>query len=100
MPEHAEPLELGDASELLRVAEEVRRSHTSRLLRHAGEDLAIVVPVAHPSKTRRRGREKTAADFEAFRRSAGSWKDLVDTDKLIEDIYESRRISTRPPVDL
>jgi hypothetical protein len=100
MAEHAEPIELGDASELLRVAEEVRRSHTPRLLRHAGEDLAIVVPIAHTSTKRRRGREKTEADYESFRRAAGSWKDLVDTDKLIEDIYESRRISTRPPVDL
>jgi hypothetical protein len=100
MTEHAEPIELGDASELLQVAEEVRRSHTPRLLRHAGEDLAIVVPVSHTPTKRRRGREKTAADFEAFRRAAGSWKDLVDTGKLIEDIYESRRISTRPPVDL
>jgi hypothetical protein len=100
MTEHAEPLELGDASELLRVAEEVRRSHTPRLLRHAGEDVAIVVPVSHTPTKRRRGREKTAADFEAFRSAAGSWKDLVDTDKLIEDIYESRRISTRPPVDI
>jgi hypothetical protein len=100
MTEHAEPIELGDASELLQVAEEVRRSHTPRLLRHAGEDLAIVVPVSHTPTKRRRGREKTAADYEVFRRAAGSWKDLVDTDKLIEDIYESRRISTRPPVDL
>jgi hypothetical protein len=100
MAEHAKPIELSDASELLQVAEEVRRSHTPRLLRHAGEDLAIVVPVPRPSKTPRRGREKTEAEYEAFRRAAGSWKDLVDTDKLIEDIYESRRISTRPPVDL
>jgi hypothetical protein len=42
---------------------------------------------------------KTKADFEAFRAAAGSWKD-VDTDKLIEDIYESRRRSSRPPVEL
>ena len=28
----------------------------------------------------------------AFERAAGSWKDLVDTERLIKDIYESRRI--------
>ena len=29
---------------------------------------------------------------EAFEKAAGSWKSLVDTERLIKDIYESRRI--------
>jgi Protein of unknown function DUF104. len=29
---------------------------------------------------------------DAFERAAGSWMDLVDTEQLIKDIYESRRI--------
>lgn len=33
------------------------------------------------------------------RSAGGGWADL-DTDQLIEDIYESRRISSRPPVEL
>jgi predicted DNA-binding antitoxin AbrB/MazE fold protein len=40
--------------------------------------------------------EPTAEDIEAFRRSAGSWRGLVDADKLIADIYESRLTGTRP----
>ena len=36
------------------------------------------------------------ADREAFRRSAGGWKDTVDAEILINNIYESRLISTRP----
>jgi predicted DNA-binding antitoxin AbrB/MazE fold protein len=36
------------------------------------------------------------ADREAFRRSAGSWKDTVDAETLIKNIYESRQLSTRP----
>jgi predicted DNA-binding antitoxin AbrB/MazE fold protein len=40
--------------------------------------------------------EPSAADREAFRRSAGGWKDTVDADTLIKNIYESRLISTRP----
>jgi predicted DNA-binding antitoxin AbrB/MazE fold protein len=35
-------------------------------------------------------------DREAFRRSAGGWKDTVDAETLIENIYSSRLISTRP----
>ena len=35
-------------------------------------------------------------DFEAFRRSAGAWKGLVDAETLIRNIYADRLISTRP----
>ena len=31
-----------------------------------------------------------------LRKSAGGWKDLVDAEKLIEQIYADRLISTRP----
>ena len=50
---------------------------------------------APPSKKQ----EKTKADYEAFLSAAGGWKD-VDTDKLIADIYATRRRSNRPVVKL
>ena len=34
-------------------------------------------------------------DFEAFSRSAGGWKDTVDAEDLIRNIYEDRLVSTR-----
>ena len=34
-------------------------------------------------------------DDEAFLRSAGSWKGLVDAEKLIENIYADRLVDTR-----
>jgi predicted DNA-binding antitoxin AbrB/MazE fold protein len=37
-----------------------------------------------------------AADREAFRRAAGGWKETVDAETLIKNIYESRLLSTRP----
>jgi hypothetical protein len=100
MAEHIEPIDIGDTSELLQLAEEVHRSHRPRLLRRNGEDLALVVPLPQPVEGHQRPRAITAEEYEAFRSAGGSWKGLVDTDKLIEDIYESRRISTRPPVEL
>jgi predicted DNA-binding antitoxin AbrB/MazE fold protein len=33
---------------------------------------------------------------DGLRRSAGGWKGLIDADKLIENIYADRLISTRP----
>jgi len=38
----------------------------------------------------------SAEDDEAFRKAAGSWKDLVDADTLIRNIYADRLLSTRP----
>ena len=40
--------------------------------------------------------EPSTADREAFRRAAGGWKETVDADTLINNIYESRLLSTRP----
>ena len=40
--------------------------------------------------------ESSAADREAFRRAAGGWKETVDADTLIKNIYESRLLSMRP----
>lgn len=44
-------------------------------------------------------RKKSKADIASFLASAGGWKD-VDTDRLKEDIYESRHLSTKPRPDL
>ena len=91
-------IDISNIPELLRLVEEVRKSEKPRVLRRDSEDLAILMPTKLPSK-RKPKRGRTKEDYEAFRAAAGSWKD-VDTDKLIEDIYESRRRSSRPPVDL
>ena len=42
----------------------------------------------------------TKAEDEAFLRAAGSWRGLIDCDKLLKDIYADRKISTRPDVKL
>jgi predicted DNA-binding antitoxin AbrB/MazE fold protein len=38
----------------------------------------------------------TARGGDGLRRSAGAWKGLVDANKLIENIYADRLISSRP----
>jgi hypothetical protein len=98
MAERAKPIDISDNPELLRLAEEVRATNEPRILTRNSEEIAVVVPVvAHAKK--RRSRMKTKADYEAFRAAAGGWAD-IDTDKLIEDIYEARRRSNRPPIEL
>ena len=89
-------IDVSDAPELLRLAEEVHSTHEPRILQRDGEDLALLVPVGRIGARRRR-KPRTSADEEALRSAAGSWPD-VDTDRLIADIYDSRRRSIRPPV--
>lgn len=91
-------VDISDAPDLLRLAEEVRDTKEPRLLRRDTEDIAVIMPVK-PITTRRSKRTLTPADYEAFRSAAGGWSE-VDTDKLITDIYADRAISDRPPVDL
>jgi hypothetical protein len=49
-----------------------------------GTEVAVSIADVSPGK-----------DFDRFRRSAGSWRGLVDADKLIRNIYGDRLISTR-----
>jgi len=49
-----------------------------------GAEVAVTITESAPAR-----------DFGAFRRSAGSWRGLVDADKLIRNIYRDRLISNR-----
>jgi hypothetical protein len=98
MARELRPIDVSSIPELLRIAEEVGSSGESRVLRRDDEDLAVVVPLSVRTK-RRKGRTLSAADRDAFLSAAGGWKG-VDTDKLVEDIYASRRISDRPAINL
>lgn len=96
MAKRRETIDVTDNPEVLRLAEEVRRDGEPRVLQRDGEDLAVVMPL--PGR-KTHLKKPTAADIEAFRSAAGGWAD-IDTDKLVENIYESRRNSVRPPVEL
>ncbi len=37
---------------------------------------------------------------EGIKKCFGGWKGLIDADQFLKDIYESRKISTRPEVKL
>lgn len=91
--------DISEAPDILRLVEEVRRSGRARVLRLADEDLAVLSPVNTSGK--RRGQHlKTEADRAAFMSSAGGWTGNVDVDTFLRDNDESRRRSSRPPVEL
>jgi hypothetical protein len=92
------PFDITNLPELVKIAEEVEATKIPRELKRKNKTVAVLVP-AKGTKPVRKPREKTKADYEAFKAAAGSWKD-VDVEKFKADIYASRRLSTRPPVKL
>ena len=56
-----------------------------------GEEIVISISKA-PSKRPK----KSFSD--ALKKTAGTWKDLVDCDELVKNIYNDRLIMTRPEV--
>src|SRR4051794_22309582 len=96
MAKELTPVDITNTPDLLRLAEEVRRSGQPRLLRRENEDLAVLSPVATPAKHRtRKAKTYTKADDEAFLSSAGGWKDF-DLDEFLKNNEKSRRASRRP----
>ncbi|MBI2953071.1 MAG: hypothetical protein HYY30_02065 [Chloroflexi bacterium] len=98
MGREPKPMDIGDLPELLRVVEEVRKTQVPRVLRRNKEDLAILMPAGHITRSRPK-RVKTKVDREAFRSAFGAWKDIVDADALKRDLASARG-SRRPPVEL
>ena len=81
------------AGDLARIIEFVLASGEGILVENEDGRLVSVNPVISHI------RPKSSEDIAAFLSAAGSWRD-VDTDKLKEEIYHSRNISSRPPVSL
>lgn len=96
MAQTSGPIDITHIPELRHLAKDVQASGEPRVLVQGDEEVAVIVPLPSPENPQ----EKSPADLAAFRAAAGSWKGIVDTEKLKRDITESRRISTRPPVEL
>lgn len=90
--------DISNVPELIRLAEEVRRTAVPRLLRRENEDLAILVP-AKPAVPRKRKKLMSKADYDAFCSAFGGWRGIGVDDALKSDLT-SERGSDRPPVRL
>jgi hypothetical protein len=85
---------ISSTKDLLRLAEEVKTTHTPRALTKGDETLAVLMPVNLPISSE----EKKCKDeaFDAMLAVLGSWHDL-DTDTMIKNIYQAREVGSRPP---
>src|SRR5947209_14359624 len=95
---HPTSIDITNMPELARIAEEVAATKTPLELRRENKTVAVITPVTGGRKAKK-PTGKTKADYEAFKAAAGSWKD-VDTDRLITTIYEVRRRSNKPPIEV
>ncbi len=91
-------VEIDAFPEFVRLAEEVEASGLTYVLQRDGREIAALVPTKDVNPYGP-GRVHTEEDYEAFRSAAGSWNGLVDTEQLIEDIYESRGRPVRSAVE-
>lgn len=96
-----ESIDVDTIPELARLAEEVAKTGRPRALVRDGVKIAVLEPL-RPAKPARRPRRKLTEEekLAAFRAAAGGWKDIVDTDRLLADIYASRDQPPKPPVEL
>jgi hypothetical protein len=91
-------VDISAVPELLRIAEEVRRTNEPQILSRANEAIAVVAPLRAAPRPRS-ARRGSQADHEAFLAAAGGWKDLLDAEQFKEEIAAARG-SDRPVVDL
>jgi hypothetical protein len=85
MAEQPDYIEVGQDSELMRIAEEVRATQRPRVLRRGREDIARIVPII----PRRDSTGRRDANYKAFVSSFGSWSDL-DTEAVKRQIRAAR----------
>jgi hypothetical protein len=80
--------------------ERVVHGHETLLVEKTKGEVVVVKAARSKRPTKVRRSRLSPSKQETFLSTAGGWKDLVDTDKLIENIYESRSISFRLPIQL
>ncbi len=91
-------IDISNTPDLLKLAEEVKKTGTPRVLQRADEEIAVLMPMRKAAR-RPAKRTPTAEDIAAFEAAAGGWKD-VDIDRFLSDNARSRQLSSRPSVDL
>ncbi|RIK42568.1 MAG: hypothetical protein DCC58_10835 [Chloroflexi bacterium] len=92
-------IDIEEVGSLRDLVDEMRRDGEPRFLRVDDQNVAVLIPL-HAHGRRLRTRTVTAEDMEAFLSSAGGWKDIVDVEQFKRDNAASRRMSTRPPIDV
>jgi len=85
--------------DLYRIVEEVKTTKTPRILKRDNETVAMLMPVGAKGISKKK-QTRSQKNYKRFLAAAGSLKGLIDAEQLKKDIYESRKIITRPAISL
>ncbi len=88
-------VEINTSPDLIRLVDQVQKTKRQTILRRDGEIVAIVMS---PPARRPRSVTSATADFEAFSRSAGSWRGIIDINAFWDENGAQRLRSIRPAV--
>jgi urease gamma subunit len=88
MVREATPVDISTMPDLVRLADEVARTRTPRVLERDGEAVAVLSPA--PVKRRRKGKTVTQEAIEAALSVFGAWKGHIDAEQFKRDIKAAR----------
>jgi len=88
IPPDLKPTAIDEWPDVQRLAEHAAATGEPLLLQRDGKDVAVIVTV-ELAKDHGLREAVTEADLAAMKAAAGAWADL-DTDAMIEEIYERR----------
>jgi hypothetical protein len=94
MTREAAGIDISTMPDLARLAEEVARTRTPRVLRRGDEDIAVLSP-ARP-KRRPKGKRVTENDIAASLAAAGAWKVWVDPEAFKRERRELQEHDRAP----
>jgi hypothetical protein len=90
-------VDIEDDPKIVDLARRARETGRAIEIREAGNIIGVFQPI--PTQEPHLG-QLTEEDHDAFRKTAGAWKGIVDADALKEWIAERRRMPSRPRVKL
>ncbi len=93
------PIDISSNPDMMLLAEKAKKNQMPLMLKKADEIIAILTPVKAVAKSNKKA-TKTKNNWKAFLKTAGSLKGLIDGPALKKNIYESRRLITRPVIKL
>jgi hypothetical protein len=97
-------VDIDDSPDVVDLVERSMAENSPFILRQAGKMVGVIAPIGFDesvevdeerSPSRLPRRRVYAENLAGFLSAFGAWKDLVDGDKLIEDIYRWRAEGSR-----
>ena len=95
MVREATPIDITSMPDLARLADEVARTQTPRILQRGGREVAVLMP-PRPGRRRRTKKPVSPEDIDAARAAFGGWKGRINAAQFKREL-KAARSDQRPP---